>query len=57
MYAAFSAFILNLLLAIILTPVFEAMGVRRGRDITKPTDYDEELAPVEPVETGRQVLG
>jgi SSS family solute:Na+ symporter len=57
MYAAFSAFILNLLLAIILTPVFEAVGARRGRDLTKPTDYDEELAPVEPVETGREVLG
>jgi solute:Na+ symporter, SSS family len=57
MYAAFSAFVLNLLLAIILTPVFEAIGARRGEDLTTPTDYDEELAPTEPVEAGRQALG
>ena len=53
MYAAFSAFVLNLLLAIILTPVFEAIGARRGKDLTSPTDYDEELAPKEPAEVGR----
>lgn len=57
LYSAFSAFVLNLLLAIVLTPVFEAIGARRGKDLTSPTDYDEELAPVEPVEAGRQVLG
>lgn len=57
MYAAFSAFILNLLLAIILTPVFEAIGARRGEDLTSPADYDEELAPMKPVEAGREVLG
>ena len=53
MYAAFSAFVLNLLLAIILTPVFEAIGARHGKDLTSPTDYDEELAPKEPAEVGR----
>src|SRR5437588_6985366 len=53
MYAAFSAFVLNLSLAIILTPIFEAIGARRGDDLTSPTDYDEELAPKEPVEVGR----
>jgi SSS family solute:Na+ symporter len=57
MYSAFSAFVLNLLLAIILTPVFEAIGARRGKDLTSPTDYDEELVPPEPVETGREALG
>jgi SSS family solute:Na+ symporter len=57
MYSAFSAFVLNLLLAIILTPVFEAIGARRGKDLTSPTDYDEDLAPVEPVEAGREALG
>jgi solute:Na+ symporter, SSS family len=54
MYAAFSAFVLNLLLAIILTPVFAALGARRGKDLTSPTDYDEELAPKEPAEVGRE---
>jgi SSS family solute:Na+ symporter len=57
MYSAFSAFVLNLLLAIILTPVFEAIGARRGKDLTSPTDYDEELAPREPLEAGREALG
>jgi solute:Na+ symporter, SSS family len=57
LYTAISALILNLVLALVLTPVFELAGARRGRDITAPSDYDEELAPVEKVEIGREALG
>ncbi len=57
LYTAVSALILNLVLAIVLTPVFEAIGARCGRDITSPADYDEERAPTEPVEVGREALG
>jgi SSS family solute:Na+ symporter len=57
LYTAISALILNLVLSIGLTPVFELIGVRRGRDITAPSDYDEDLAPIEDVEIGREALG
>ena len=57
LYTAISALVLNLVLALVLTPVFELAGARRGRDITAPSDYDEELAPVENVEVGREALG
>ena len=56
-YIAVAVLILNLLLAVVLTPIFEAIGARRGRDLTRPSDYEEELAPVEPVEAGREALG
>lgn len=57
LYAAVIALVLNLILSVILTPLFEAVGARRGRDLTSPTDYDEEQAPVETVEAGREALG
>jgi SSS family solute:Na+ symporter len=57
LYTAISALILNLILSIALTPVFELLGARRGRDVTAPSDYDEELAPVEAVEVGKEALG
>jgi SSS family solute:Na+ symporter len=57
MYEAVSALLVNLVLSIILTPVFEAIGARRGKDITTPSDYDEEVAPAEPVEAGKEALG
>jgi len=56
-YAAAIALVVNLVLAIVLTPVFEAIGARRGVDATRPEDYEEELAPVEPVEAGKEALG
>jgi solute:Na+ symporter, SSS family len=55
MYAAFTSVIINLVLAIILTPIFEAIGARRGVDETSPSDYAE--APAELPETGREALG
>ncbi len=55
MYIAFSMIILNLVLAIILTPIFNVVGLRRGRDVTSPADYDVEERL--PVEAGREALG
>ena len=54
-YTAFSMIIANLLLAIILTPIFNVIGLGRGRDVTSATDYDVEEAL--PVEVGREALG
>jgi solute:Na+ symporter, SSS family len=56
-YAAAIALVINLVLAIVLTPIFEAIGARRGQDATSPQDYEETLAPVEPVEGGKEALG
>jgi SSS family solute:Na+ symporter len=56
-YEAVSALLLNIILAIILTPIFEALGARRGQDQTAPGDYEEELAPEQPAEVGREALG
>lgn len=55
MYTAFSMIIVNLLLAIILTPIFNVVGLGRGRDATSASDYDVEEAL--PVEVGREALG
>ena len=55
MYAAFTAVILNVVLAIVLTPVFELLGARRGSDETSATDYEEELVLVP--ERGAEALG
>jgi solute:Na+ symporter, SSS family len=57
MYIAFSMIILNLLLAIILTPIFNAIGLRGGKDKTAAADYDVEEAPVEPKEGMKEALG
>ena len=57
LYAGAIALILNLVLSLILTPLFQGLGARRGRDLTAPSDYDEDRAPVEPVEVGREALG
>lgn len=55
MYAAFTAVILNLVLVVILTPIFEALGARRGADETAPGDYTEEIYMVP--EHGKGALG
>jgi SSS family solute:Na+ symporter len=55
MYAAFSSVIVNLLLAIILTPVFQLIGAHRGLDETSPSDYTEER--VLPPEIGQEAFG
>jgi len=55
MYAAFAAIIVNLILAIILTPIFNATGLRRGKDLTAPSDYDLERET--PAEKGEEVFG
>jgi solute:Na+ symporter, SSS family len=55
MYAAFTAVIVNLVLAIILTPVFEVLGAKRGTDETSPSDYQLEEVPEGP-EAGAEAL-
>ncbi len=56
-YAGFAALLLNLVLSIVLTPLFRLIPGASGKDITKPSDYDESLAPVEPVESTETALG
>ena len=56
MYIAISSLLINLALSIVLTPLCEAIGLKRGVDHTQPADYNEEEAPVEPVETGQAAL-
>lgn len=56
-FSGMIALVLNIVLAIVLTPIFELLGARRGSDATVPADYEEELAPAEPVEVGREALG
>jgi SSS family solute:Na+ symporter len=57
MYMAISSLIVNVVLSVVLTLIFEAMGIGRGSDVTSPTDYNEEEAPAEPVEVGKEALG
>ncbi len=54
-YAAFAALIVNLILAVVLTPIFQSIGLRSGRDATTPADY--EYAPAEPKEPLGEALG
>jgi SSS family solute:Na+ symporter len=56
-YIAVAVLILNLLIALILTPVFNLIGLGGGKDITQPADYDEETAPVESPEVVQEALG
>ncbi len=54
-YAAVFALVANLILSIVLTPVFDAIGLRSGMDETKPADYVEPIA--EPKEVLPEALG
>jgi SSS family solute:Na+ symporter len=44
-YAAFYALIVNVVIAVVLTLAFNAVGVARGNDETTSVDYDVEVAP------------
>jgi solute:Na+ symporter, SSS family len=55
-YTAITVLVLNLVIAVILTPVFDLLGAKNGNDVTVPSDYEEETAPVEPVEAGVEAL-
>jgi len=48
-YAALVAVIVNLILVVVLTPIFRAMGIPSGQDITKPADYEAAPEAKEPV--------
>jgi len=54
-YIALAALILNLVLSIVLTPIFEAIGLKSGKDATTPADY--ESAPAETKESIKEALG
>ena len=57
LYTAITVLALNLVLAVILTPVINLLGAKNGNDATIPDDYAEETAPVKPVEGGLEALG
>lgn len=57
LYTAISVLVLNLAIAVILTPVFNVFGAKNGDDATVPSDYAEEVAPVEGAESGLEALG
>jgi SSS family solute:Na+ symporter len=42
-YSALSSLVLNLVLVVILTPIFRAAGITPGKDNTRPADYEEEI--------------
>jgi SSS family solute:Na+ symporter len=44
-YAAFYALIVNVVIAVVLTLAFNAVGVARGNDETTSVDYEVEVAP------------
>jgi len=49
-YSAVSSLVLNLVLVVILTPIFRAAGMTPGKDNTRPADYEEEIPEkVEPL--------
>jgi SSS family solute:Na+ symporter len=49
-YAALAAVIVNLVVAVVLTPIFELARLRNGKDATAPQDYVEmKSLPEEPV--------
>ncbi|MGI9059015.1 MAG: monocarboxylate uptake permease MctP [Ktedonobacteraceae bacterium] len=54
-YTAVSSVILNFVLAIILTPIFNAAGLRAGKDDTIASDYEAPV--VETKEPVREALG
>ncbi len=56
-YEAVLALVVNLLLAIVFTPIFEAIGAKGGKDATAPADYDEDLVPVAVTGETREALG
>lgn len=55
-YAGFAAVILNLVLCVVLTPLFRLVPGASGQDMTSPSDYDESLAPIEPAEPTSSAL-
>lgn len=54
-YAALAALVINLALCVVLTPIFRAVGLRSGKDITSPADY-EYVVPL-PAEPLKEALG
>ncbi|GCE13319.1 sodium:solute symporter family protein [Tengunoibacter tsumagoiensis] len=53
-YIALLALLINLLLTVLLTPLFNMLDPGQRYDLTLPSDYEEEHAPPIPAETGIQ---
>ena len=43
-YSALSSVILNVIIVVILSPIFVAVGLKSGKDETRPSDYTEDIA-------------
>ena len=54
-FEALSSVVLNLIVAVVLTPIFRAAGLAPGKDATRPADY--EAAPREGIEPVPEALG
>lgn len=54
-YAALVALVVNLVLCVVLTPIFRVIGLKSGKDATSPADY-EYAAPL-PAESLKEALG
>jgi len=45
-YSAVTSVLLNLVVAVVLTPIFNVIGLRSGKDATAPADYTEAVPEV-----------
>ncbi len=64
-YVAIAALLVNVILCVVLTPIFRSFGIRAGEDATTANDYEarpvigsrfsSERQPVQPVQPTRQV--
>ncbi|GCE46970.1 SSS family solute:Na+ symporter [Thermosporothrix hazakensis] len=55
-YIAITSVVLNILLVLILTPIFNIFSPQKGLDSTQPGDYDEDLIPAQEPEPIGQAL-
>jgi SSS family solute:Na+ symporter len=56
-YAGLAAFVLNIIISAVLTPLFQLFPGAAGTDATSPSDYDLSRAPTEPKESPKTALG
>jgi len=50
LYTGITALALNLVIVVVLTPVFNLLGAGNGHDTTTPDDYLEKTIPVKPID-------
>ena len=51
LYSGITALALNLVIVVVLTPLFNLLGAQNGRDTTTPDDYLEDTVAVEPIDS------